>query len=239
MWKVNTGKYGPEITPYLNTFLAVVALGNWRINGKCCQMKQLKDEYITYSWICNMPQVAHLGDEQHDLTDLYNHIIIVKHCNRICYTVWKVSKYGVISGPRFPAFGLNMEIYSINLCIQSKYRKIRTRNNSVFGHFSRSTIRSRFNKEHKFSSILWNKTICQEFKDKLNAKFFNPNLNLSGRNLKNLTNDKILAALSNYRRHKKSDNGYEIDIFFIYVLFNLYLDHTYPYIQIFTHEILL
>ena len=136
MWKVNTGKYRPEITPYLDTFLAVVALGNWRINGKCCQMKQLKDEYITYSWICNMPQVAHLGDEQHDLTDLYNHIIIVKHCNRICYTVWKVSKYGVISGPRFPVFGLNMEIYSINLCIQSKYRKIRTRNNSVFGHFS-------------------------------------------------------------------------------------------------------
>ena len=46
-----------------------------------------------------MPQVAHLGDEQHDLTDLYNHIITMKHCNRICYTAWKVSKYGVISGP--------------------------------------------------------------------------------------------------------------------------------------------
>ena len=26
---------------------------------------------------------------------------------------WKVSKYGVISGPCFPAFGLNAEIYSI------------------------------------------------------------------------------------------------------------------------------
>ena len=26
----------------------------------------------------------------------------------------------------------------VNICIQSKYRKIRTRNNSVFGHFSRS-----------------------------------------------------------------------------------------------------
>ena len=38
-------------------------------------------------------------------------------------TAWKVSKYGVISGPYFP---------------QSEYRKIRTRNNSVFGHFSRS-----------------------------------------------------------------------------------------------------
>ena len=38
--------------------------------------------------------------------------------------------------PYFPVFGLNTEIYSINPCIHSKYRKIRTRNNSVFGHFS-------------------------------------------------------------------------------------------------------
>ena len=60
---------------------------------------------------------------------------------------------------------------------------------------------------------MWNKTICQEFKDKLNTKFSNPNLNLSERNLKNLADDKILAALSNYRPNKRSDNGYEIDIF--------------------------
>ena len=26
------------------------------------------------------------GDEQHDLADLYNHIITMTHCNRICYT---------------------------------------------------------------------------------------------------------------------------------------------------------
>ena len=31
-----------------------------------------------------------------------------------------------------------MEIYSVNLRIQSEYRKIRTRNISIFGHFSRS-----------------------------------------------------------------------------------------------------
>ena len=30
------------------------------------------------------------------------------------------------------------EIYSVKLRIQSEYRKMRTRNNSVFGHFSRS-----------------------------------------------------------------------------------------------------
>ena len=48
-------------------------------------------------------------------------------------TAWKVSKYGVISGPYFPVFVL---IYSVNLRIQSECRKIRTRDNSVFVHFS-------------------------------------------------------------------------------------------------------
>ena len=53
-------------------------------------------------------------------------------------TAWKVSKYGDFSGPYFPVFGLNTEIYGVNLRIQSEYRKIRIRKNSVFGHFSRS-----------------------------------------------------------------------------------------------------
>ena len=44
-------------------------------------------------------------------------------------------KCGVISGPYFPVFGLNTEIYGVNLRIQSEYRKIQTRNNSVFEHF--------------------------------------------------------------------------------------------------------
>ena len=41
-------------------------------------------------------------------------------------------------GPYFPAFGLNTEIYSVNLRLQSEYRKMQTRKNSVFGHFPRS-----------------------------------------------------------------------------------------------------
>ena len=53
-------------------------------------------------------------------------------------TVWKVSKYGVFSGPYFPAFGLNTERYEVSLRIQSECGKIRTRKYSVFGHFSRS-----------------------------------------------------------------------------------------------------
>ena len=52
----------------------------------------------------------------------------------------KVSKYGFFSGPHFPVFGQNMQIYGVNLRIQSEQRKIRTRKNSVSGHFSHSEI---------------------------------------------------------------------------------------------------
>ena len=47
-------------------------------------------------------------------------------------------KYGVFSGPYFPALGLNTERYFVSLRIQSECGKIHTRKNSVFGHFSRS-----------------------------------------------------------------------------------------------------
>ena len=70
-------------------------------------------------------------------------LVLIKHLNKselIKYqnTAWKVSKYGVFSGLYFPVFRLNTGIYSVNLRIQAEYRKIRTRKNSVFGHFSRS-----------------------------------------------------------------------------------------------------
>ena len=41
-----------------------------------------------------------------------------KHLNNVTLTVWKVSRYGVISGPYFPVFGLNTERYSVSLRIQ-------------------------------------------------------------------------------------------------------------------------
>ena len=59
----------------------------------------------------------------------------LRECSYCATTAWKVSKYGVISGPYFPAFGLNTERYEVSLCIQSECGKIRTRNNSVFRHF--------------------------------------------------------------------------------------------------------
>ena len=40
-------------------------------------------------------------------------------------------------GSYFPAFGMNAEIYGVKLRIHSECRKIRTRKNSVYGHYSR------------------------------------------------------------------------------------------------------
>ena len=59
-------------------------------------------------------------------------------------SVWKVS------GSYFPVFGLNREIYGVNLRIQSEYKKIRTRNNFVFGHFSNSDS---FTWQNRFSHV--------------------------------------------------------------------------------------
>ena len=63
-------------------------------------------------------------------------------------TTKKVSKYGVFSGPYFPVFGRNTEI-------QSEYRKIRTRKNSIFGHFSCSVSHWE-SKDYLYSHILDN-----------------------------------------------------------------------------------
>ena len=56
----------------------------------------------------------------------------------LLFTSWKVPKYGAISGPHLPAFGLNTEKYFGSPRIQPECGKIRTRNNSAPGHFSRS-----------------------------------------------------------------------------------------------------
>ena len=69
------------------------------------------------------------------------------------FTLWKVSKYGDFSGPYFLVFRLNTQIYFVNLCIQSEYRKIGTRKNSVFGYFSRSSFLLK-NKSQSLSIII-------------------------------------------------------------------------------------
>ena len=61
-----------------------------------------------------------------------------------------MSKYGVFSGPQFSVFGLNTIIYPVNLRLQSKYGKIRTKKNSALGHFSRSVSRYFFSLKDPF-----------------------------------------------------------------------------------------
>ena len=86
-----------------------------------------------------------------------------KHLFQNTLTVWKVSKYGVISSPYFPVFGLNTEIYEINIRIQSKYWKVRTRNNSVLGHFSRSHFRAFQTFGHAFEALREYRKLGREF----------------------------------------------------------------------------
>ena len=91
-------------------------------------------------------------------------------------TAWKVFKYRVFSGPYFPVFGLNTEIYGVNLRIQSKYRKMRTRKNSVFRHFSCSEQRSLLSSLQKLTltqhTICWQKlNLVTTFKQYLQMKF--------------------------------------------------------------------
>ena len=91
-------------------------------------------------------------------------------------TAWKVFKYRVFSGPYFPVFGLNTEIYGVNLRIQSKYRKMRTRKNSVFRHFSCSEQRSLLSSLQKLTltqhTICWQKlNLVTIFKQYLQMKF--------------------------------------------------------------------
>ena len=68
-------------------------------------------------------------------------------CNRVCshfrsflpsHCVKSVQMRSFF--PYFPVFGLNTEIYGVNLRIQSEYGKIQTSRNSVLWHFSNSVF---------------------------------------------------------------------------------------------------
>ena len=98
----------------INFKFSCLLLENWRIHKYVCSC----------CWgILNIKMMIFM---------VFSHIFHEELIN----TALNVSKYGVISGPYFPLFGLNTEIYEVNLCIQSEYRKIRIRNNSVFGHLT-------------------------------------------------------------------------------------------------------
>ena len=70
----------------------------------------------------------------------YEKSISISDWDAFTDTAWEVSKYGVFSGPYFPAFGLNTERYRVSLCIEPECGKIWTRRNCVFGHFLHSGL---------------------------------------------------------------------------------------------------
>ena len=107
-----------------------------------CRGKQVWLMEVIWLWFSTLFQRKHFFKSNQCL-HFPNWSSFIRLCNTPA--AWKVSKYGVFSGPYFPVFGLNTEIYSVNLRIQSEYRKIRTKKNSVFGHFLRSAQDSELN----------------------------------------------------------------------------------------------
>ena len=81
------------------------------------------------------------------------------NCKLICKkisltsTAWKVSKYGVFSDPYFPVCGLYTEIYSVNLCILSKYEKIRARKTPYSATFNTVMAVSAIDMKHRVSAV--------------------------------------------------------------------------------------
>ena len=88
----------------------------------------IKGEYLSILYLLCMPTFHW----HHTFScRLFLQKIVIHFWIHLC-TAWKVTRYGVFSGPYFPAFGLNTKRCSSNGV------KYWTRNNSVFGHFSRS-----------------------------------------------------------------------------------------------------
>ena len=74
-------------------------------------------------------------------------------------------KYRIFSGLYFPVFGMNTEIYRVNLRVHSKYGEIQTRKNSSFGHFFAVLMLNK-RKDPNFFIILR----CEAFYDKYSGK---------------------------------------------------------------------
>ena len=77
------------------------------------------------------------------------------------------------SGPYFPVFGLNTEIYSVNLRIQSKCGKIRTGKKPVFGQHLR--LKTDLRKSADISKLMTHgKNWCQIFLDIFSCSLIPP-----------------------------------------------------------------
>ena len=83
-----------------------------------------------------------------------------------------ISSYGILFGHYFIVLGLNTEIYTVNLRIQSKYGKTLTRKNYAFEDFSHS-LKNMITESMQFVSYLSN-TVSQKLFDnnRLQKKLF-------------------------------------------------------------------
>ena len=124
-------------------FLFALVTTSWNCK-KCSTSKIFRCKFCVKSNFANVNAHILLFSFITNYEDGQNRIMQSLKPTRV--TAWKTSKYRVFSGPYFPAFGLNTEIYSVNLRIQSEYRKIRTRKNTVFGHFSRGQYKGQWTK---------------------------------------------------------------------------------------------
>ena len=127
---------------------------HWRIWNDSC-VRERDDLLLSKKFIIifvlaktqkKISRTAHISEVKASLR--LSTFRIENYCNRDAYSfiksIWvtihclKSIQIWSFSGPYFPVFGLNTDIYRVNLRIQSKYRKIRTKKNSVFRHFSHS-----------------------------------------------------------------------------------------------------
>ena len=88
---------------------------------------------IYYKFVITFPMSFCLTHSTQKLRASFSDFLWLAHCEKCPNTEY-------FPGPYFPVFGLNTEIYGVNLRIQFKYGKKRTRKTSVFGHFLRSDI---------------------------------------------------------------------------------------------------
>ena len=120
--------------------LILTKLSFWKEDWTLCYSSM---KFWYFPDISHFPKILNLSSFWNLFTTFINY---KNHASFHLFTAWKVSKYGVFSGLHFPVFGLNTEIYGVNLRIQSEYRKTRTRKNSVLGNFSRSVFERKIDK---------------------------------------------------------------------------------------------
>ena len=139
--------------------------------------------------------------------------------------------YGVFSGPYFPVFGLNTEIYGVNLCIQSEYRKTRTRKNSVFGHFSRSVQTAATIQQNDIP-----KKILKE-NSAVVARYFHENINFCTENLILPSDLKVADVTPAVKKKFKTSKDNYIPINILPNISKIYERCLCNQIQTYFHEI--